>query len=87
METKQSWYAPKSSNHQGVIVSEGDGRTVAVAYDKADAPLIAAAPELLEVVNRMLETPEPMTRTEHFEYSAETTRLARAAISKAKGEA
>ena len=50
MNTKQNWYAPKSSNHQGTIVSEGDGRTVAVAYDKADAPLLAAAPDLFEAL-------------------------------------
>ena len=54
MKTAQNWYAPKSSNHQGTIASEGDGRTVAVAYDKADAPLLAAAPLLLEALRASL---------------------------------
>jgi len=34
-------------NHQGLIVDETTGENIAVAYDKANAPLIAAAPELL----------------------------------------
>lgn len=43
-----SWYAKKSAGHgQGLVISEGDGRNVAVAYDVEDTPLLAAAPDLL----------------------------------------
>jgi hypothetical protein len=42
-------------NHQGLIIDEDTGRNVAVAYDKADAPLIAAAPALLEALEIAVE--------------------------------
>lgn len=48
--TEGPWYEAKTGNHQGLIVAEKDGSNIAVAYDKADAPLIAAAPKLLEAV-------------------------------------
>jgi len=35
---------------QGLIIDEGTGKNIAVAYDNADAQLIAAAPELLQVL-------------------------------------
>ena len=35
---------------QGTICEDGTGRTVAVAYERKDAALIAAAPAMLEVV-------------------------------------
>ncbi len=44
---KRSWYVANTGSHQGLIIDENTGRTIAVAYDKADAPLIAAAPDLL----------------------------------------
>jgi hypothetical protein len=48
--TLDTWYVASTGNHQGLILSEKDGRNVAVAYDKADAPLIGAAPDLLEAL-------------------------------------
>lgn len=47
------WYEASTGNHQGLIVEEGSGRNIAVAYDKADAPLIAAAPELLALLEKI----------------------------------
>ena len=45
------WNAETSPERiQGTICEDGTGRTVAVAYDRKDAPLIAAAPAMLEVV-------------------------------------
>lgn len=41
------WYEASTGNEQGLIIEEGTGRNVAVAYDKADSPLIAAAPAML----------------------------------------
>ena len=53
-ETKGAhWYVGKTGNHQGLVIEEGTGRNVAVAYDKQDAPLLAAAPELLEALKEM----------------------------------
>jgi type VI protein secretion system component VasF len=50
-----SWYTASTGNHQGLIIDEADGRNVAVAYDKADAPLIAAAPALLFALQELLD--------------------------------
>ncbi len=52
METKtkpESWYFKKlgGPHDQGLIIDEKTGRNVAVAYESADAPLLAAAPDLL----------------------------------------
>jgi hypothetical protein len=44
----KKWYEAKTGNDQGLVIEEETGRNVAVVYDKADAPLIAVAPELLE---------------------------------------
>lgn len=44
------WYVAKMDSHQGLIIDEADGRNVAVAYDKKDAPLLAAAPTMLEAM-------------------------------------
>jgi len=45
--TQKAFYVGKTSDHQGLIIEEGTGRNVAVTYDKADTPLLAAAPEML----------------------------------------
>lgn len=51
---RAAWYEAKMGNdHQGLIVEEGTGRSVAVSYDKADAPLIAAAPEMLAALKEL----------------------------------
>ena len=48
---KTRWSAETSFDRvQGTICDDDTGRTVAVAYDRKDAPLIAAAPAMLEVV-------------------------------------
>ena len=47
------WYT-SNTDTQGLIIDECTGRTVAVSYDKKDAPLIAAAPDLLEAAETLL---------------------------------
>jgi len=48
-QVRHAWYATRAnSNGHGFVIDEATGRNVAVAYDSADAPLLAAAPELLE---------------------------------------
>jgi hypothetical protein len=46
--TENQWYEANMGNDtQGLIIDSEDGRNVAVSYNKTDAPLIAAAPDLL----------------------------------------
>ena len=50
------WYVAKGGGSgQALVVDEADGRSVAVAYDGKDAPLLAAAPELLAALRGMLD--------------------------------
>lgn len=42
--------------------------------------LLRERERLLDALKRVLDTPEPMTCREHFDYSANAERLARAAI-------
>lgn len=42
----RAWYVASRSSGQGLVIEEGTGRYVAVAYEADDAPLIAAAPEM-----------------------------------------
>ena len=53
---KRHWYAKKSGNDtQGIVVEEETGRTVAVAYDRKDTALLAAAPEMLELLEEVYD--------------------------------
>lgn len=53
-----SWYAAETGNHQGLVIEEGTGRNVAVCYDKADAPIVAAAPAMLALLHIMVNETE-----------------------------
>jgi hypothetical protein len=44
--TPAPWHSVNTGDDQGLIIGE-NGRNVAVAYNKVDASLIAAAPDLL----------------------------------------
>lgn len=47
--TTATWYTTtKATDSQGLVCSEQTGANIAVTYNPLDAPLIAAAPELLE---------------------------------------
>lgn len=57
-----AWYEASAGNDQGLIIEEGSGRNVAVTYDKADAPLIAAAPAMLaalQSIARVMDMSDP----------------------------
>lgn len=55
MEKNTEWYAASTGNHQGLVCDRADGRNVAVTYDSADAPLVAAAPRLRQALSDMCE--------------------------------
>jgi len=44
---KHVWNASVGSGGQGLVADEVTGRTIAVCYNKRNAPLLAAAPKLL----------------------------------------
>lgn len=79
--TQGPWHVAKTGNHQGLIVAEGSGANIAVTYDKADAPLIAAAPELYEALHAVMHGQlggKPDMTADRFH-------LARRALAKAEG--
>lgn len=47
------WYVASTGNHQGLVIDEETSDNIAVAYDKANAALIAAAPALYEALKRL----------------------------------
>lgn len=76
--TLVEWHVASMGNHQGLII-DANGHNVAVAYDKTDAPLIAAAPELLKALQYAVK------HLEHIEPANSTLSFARAAVAKATG--
>ena len=77
-----NWYTSKGSMGQGIIAEEETGRNVAVAYDEKDAPLLAAAPALLEACNLAMSDFE----LEGIELNHDTVSALREAINLAAGE-
>lgn len=80
---KAQWYAKVTSSHQGLVIDETTGRTVAVAYDDKDTDLLAAAPELLEALNALYDT---VLGGNPIPFESTTMMAAIRAIAKAKGE-
>ena len=98
MATKHaSWYSKPTSADQALIISEGDGADIAVVYDKANGPLLAAAPAMLAALK---DTEEMLTSAarafyvagsrkalqEAFDGWKEVAARARAAIDEATAE-
>ena len=91
--TPGPWYSTPTAGHemhgQSAIASEANGKTVAIAYDgKADAHLIAAAPEMLEALRAMVSRAPFMDQSVTAEGLANCEALAKAghAIRQAEGE-
>lgn len=81
----KKWYVSNSSIVLRLIIEENTGDNIAVAYRKEDAPLIAAAPELLEALQLLTDG---IGRQDEFKsYSIEDgLAKARIAIAKVEGE-
>ena len=54
--TPGPWYQSSTGNHQGLVVAETNGENIAAVYDKANAALIAAAPEMLEALRKLKDS-------------------------------
>lgn len=54
MSKEINWYAKANSSGHGLVIEEGTGRTVAVAYDQKDTALLAAAPAMLAELKQVL---------------------------------
>lgn len=82
----QEWHVAKTGDHQGLICSSA-GDNIAVSYRSEDAPLIAAAPDLLVALEEVLRDVATPTSDHPWAIKQRNAhRQARAAIAKAKGE-
>jgi hypothetical protein len=90
------WYAKTTSAGQGLVIDETTGATIAVTYAPEHAPLVAAAPKLLEAVEMLcplshLDTCAGLNFIRGSEERENACTCgatkARAAIAEAKGEA
>ena len=78
------WYAKKAGNEmQGLVIDEANGHTIAVAYDRDDMHLLAAAPSLLSALELFLAAYDIGPDGEGAMYDAWIA--GRAAIETAKG--
>lgn len=87
MNAPEEWYAKPGSGGHGLVISAKDGRTVAVAYDDKDTPILAAGPELLGLLEDAAFQLERLSGHNLEVYSRTFAALARAAIAKARGQA
>ena len=54
--TPGPWYAANMGNDfQGLVVEEQTGKNIAVAYDKRDVHILAAAPAMYDALQNLLE--------------------------------
>jgi hypothetical protein len=81
--TPGPWYATDTGSDQGLIISEHDGRNIAVTYDVENMLLVAAAPELLAALEGVIHHNDALSEVHKLSPSliAHVSR----AIAKAKG--
>ena len=80
-----SWNVSRGCGGQGLVICEESGRTVAVAYDEADAPVLAASPKLLAALERLALCVAGMDQFSLDEDFEAAQAEAKAAIATAKG--
>lgn len=96
---RNEWYTSSTGyekNHQGLVCEEVTGNTIAVTYDAKHAPLLAAAPELLDslelMVSYLQESHQDELQSNHHGDGSsgcsycQAIRAAQRAIAKAKEE-
>ena len=83
----RTWsHQPSAGNHHYLVYDDLTGRDVAIEcnFNKANADLMAAAPELLAALRDLIAAlPASSSRTPRARWNAEA--VARAAIAKAEG--
>jgi len=84
------WYAKKAGNEmQGLVIDEDNGHTIAVAYDRDDMNLLAAAPDLLAALERALDAlynvpcVDEIYDQQHSDTQMQAVYVARTAIARA----
>ena len=93
----RTWRKANMSGDQGLVIEEATGRNVAVTYDKEDAALVAAAPDLLqfalafekvitEAGHNLLSTASTATRLHFISDILDAWNNTYQAIAKAQGE-
>lgn len=83
-----NWYQARTSAGQGLVACDESGRNVAVTYDAADAPLVAAAPAMLAAL-QAIEANEYVMRLLQSQLDGTGAHICgnvRAAIAAATGE-
>ncbi len=85
--TPGPWYVGKTGNHQGLVIAEKTGANVAVAYDKADAPILAAAPQMLVALTELERCTRQFIARELVTFPAALLPQVREIIAIAGGEA
>ena len=85
MSALVSWHASRGSGGQGLVICDASGRTVAVAYAEADAPVLAASPKLFAALERLSLCVAGMDQFSLDEDFEAAQAQAKAAIAEAKG--
>ena len=85
--TREPWYEANTGNYQSLIVSENTGENIAVVYDRKNADIIAAVPDLLNELEWVVEYFDEHPYLTEGEDCAEACWLfnAKQTIRKAKG--
>jgi hypothetical protein len=60
-KTRNNWYISNGSFDQAIVIDEITGETIAVSYKSKNAPMIACAPEAVELLEETLEMLRNMT--------------------------
>ena len=81
--TPGPWFEGNTGNHQGIIYHENTGEAIAVSYDKKNARLIAAAPDLYFACRAALLTLED---DENYYKYKDVVNTLRQAVAKATKE-
>ena len=83
--TPGPWCVMSTGNHQGLVVAENSPENIAVVYDKKDADIVAAAPDLLEACQYVVDWHREHDSGEGESFGLDFVTTCIGAIEKAKG--